>query len=458
MIENSDIFKQAPIDSLEEDEFGRDIFVKSLVNFIKSQSTNVNKLNSSEYRGIQDTFVIGLHGSWGAGKSSIIRCSQKLLEKNPNAIFTLTFNPWMYKSEEILIIDLFKELTSVVGLAKDKKIKENLARLLSKYAFCISHLNQTVGNFAENFAGLLKDENTTQIYKEKINEILGNLSNPITIFVDDIDRLDKREIQTLFKTIRLIADFKNVIYVLAFDDEMVAKSISDLYESGSKEDGKAFLEKIIHIPLKIPEISKDELLLFSLELLNIDEESAPEEFISNFDFLHNQTFHTPRDSKRFANTIKFYWASLNSKIDYYDLVLIEVIRIKLPALFKMISQYYQLHELDLKSPRTIHDSNEFQNHLMVAFPSLRKSTGVDKNHPIYGNVIRLFSDLLSVDLSSSDLGLTKNTTPANRGYKNVATTLTADDISRNRIKNPSVLKNYFEFSTALEGSYTIVED
>ncbi|WP_394325543.1 P-loop NTPase fold protein [Methanosarcina barkeri] len=63
------------------------------------------------------------------------------------------------------------------------------------------------------------------------------------MLMDDIDRLDKNEIQSIFKLVKLSADFYYLDYILAFDEEMVASAIGDKYGSNDIESGRNFLEK-----------------------------------------------------------------------------------------------------------------------------------------------------------------------------------------------------------------------
>ena len=44
--------------------------------------------------------------------------------------------------------------------------------------------------------------------------------------IDDIDRLQPDELCDLFKAIKGVGDLPNVIYLLAFDHEMVAQTLT----------------------------------------------------------------------------------------------------------------------------------------------------------------------------------------------------------------------------------------
>ena len=72
--------------------------------------------------------------------------------------------------------------------------------------------------------------------------------------IDDVDRLDKDELHAVLRLIRQVADFKNCIYIVAMDVDMVAKSIGDYHGKGSMQDGRKFLDKIVQVPISLPRI------------------------------------------------------------------------------------------------------------------------------------------------------------------------------------------------------------
>jgi predicted KAP-like P-loop ATPase len=76
--------------------------------------------------------------------------------------------------------------------------------------------------------------------------------------MDDIDRLDKEEIQAIFRLVKLTADFPNTVYILSCDIERVAEALAERY--GSKDAGKSFLEKIIQLSLPLPSLTPSKLI------------------------------------------------------------------------------------------------------------------------------------------------------------------------------------------------------
>ena len=333
-----------PITSLKEDKLHRKTFVQALANEIKNK-------NSS------DCSVIGLYGKWGSGKTSII----KLLDEELKAkyFFTSYFNPWRYKSEDILLRELFLKILE--GANSDKRLENNiqkLGKLFEDYSQYISVPKVSFWGIAFDFSNsakglgkgigkLLKGSNTFDSNKKKINEVLNDLALPLIIFIDDVDRLDTLEIQSLFKLIKLTADFNNLIYVIAFDDEMVSKALAKNYGTGNIIDGKSFLEKIVQLPLRIPHIDDSEKFDYTLDLINIwlnnFEVPLPDkyqnEFVKHFRGLHDSFIKTPRDSKRLLNSISFSYRCLKDEVCLYDIILLETIRIFAPLVFEKLLSF-----------------------------------------------------------------------------------------------------------------------
>ena len=58
----------------------------------------------------------------------------------------------------------------------------------------------------------------------------------------------------VFRLIRQVADFENVIYVVAMDVNKVASAISPFYGNDINE-GYQFVEKIINFPILLPQVN-----------------------------------------------------------------------------------------------------------------------------------------------------------------------------------------------------------
>lgn len=87
--------------------------------------------------------------------------------------------------------------------------------------------------------------------KNEINTALLNIDIKIIVVIDDLDRLADTDIQEIFQLVRSIADFKNTIYILSYDEEILDKI--------QKDKGGKYIEKIVQVPIKLPKVSQENL-------------------------------------------------------------------------------------------------------------------------------------------------------------------------------------------------------
>ena len=71
----------------------------------------------------------------------------------------------------------------------------------------------------------------------------------IVFFIDDIDRLSDEQIGLVFQLVKNIADFPRIIYVLAYDKNIVIRALNRVQQ----EQGKEYLQKVVQVPVAIPE-------------------------------------------------------------------------------------------------------------------------------------------------------------------------------------------------------------
>jgi hypothetical protein len=274
---------------------------------------------------------------------------EKSLEKN-NDIVCVRFNPWFFTKEEKLLLSFFQTLAD--ALERRLKTKaEDIAGWLTKCGEVIAPLSvadptgsvrgsgQILTKIGNLFSQVELEEN-----KKRIENILKEENKRLVIFIDDIDRLDKPEVQSIFKLVKLSADFKNTTYLLAFDEEKVANAISEKYGSGNLEAGRNFLEKIIQIPLALPKTSDSCLQKFCFECINKALESSSLEvsdedsrrFVKHFAEGLSVQLKNPRVAQRYGNTIAFSIPLLKEEVDIIDLLLIEGIKVFYPKLYSSI--------------------------------------------------------------------------------------------------------------------------
>jgi predicted KAP-like P-loop ATPase len=319
---NQDFSADRPISKQIEDKFQR-------FEFAKRVATTINNRKN------EDCIVIGLYGAWGEGKTSLLNFIESELLKNEN-IICVKFNPWRYTDENALLNQFFQKLADTLD-SNLKTKKEKAGEILKKYGKLINFELPVLGNVGETLAntGDVLDIVDVEVLKGRLEEILKKTKSKIVIFIDDIDRLDKTEIHSIFRLVKLTADFSNTTYILSFDEEMVSAAIGERFGQGDQRSGQNFLEKIIQVPLKIPSAQPESLKDFCLEIvenaINSNNIKITQEEIRQFFYQFTTNIlvrlDTPRLAVRYGNSISFTMPLLYKEVNMVDLLLIEAIKI-----------------------------------------------------------------------------------------------------------------------------------
>ncbi|MDN5094288.1 KAP family P-loop NTPase fold protein [Aliarcobacter butzleri] len=196
-----------------------------------------------------ETFIISIEGKWGSGKTSLMN----LIENEIKDDFEIMhFNPWLLTDIRQVIKLFFDELIKVLCYGSFKaKWNEDIKKDIKTLANILlpDNINIDVGliiklGYKPKDTFLKNDESLEKV-KSRINEYLKNLDKKIVIIVDDIDRLTDQETEFIFRLTKGIADFDNLIYILLYDKSIVAKSL----QTFKNENGEKYLEKIVQYSL-----------------------------------------------------------------------------------------------------------------------------------------------------------------------------------------------------------------
>lgn len=302
-----------PLKNPTNDAFGYASFAKDL-------SQSLNKMVPSE--GI----VMAIYGEWGSGKSTLLNFVSNYLDREDNdKLMVFRFNPWWFSDREDLTRLFFDQLSNALGKNKYKALKKKIADMADALS------DQQYGWVASLFIkifGFGSDKDVVTL-KEEIGEILKESDKKIIIMIDDIDRLNADEIRDLFRTIKAVGNLPNIIYLLAFDKEVVVKAL----ETEQNLSGSDYLEKIVQVPFELP--VPDKILLRTYlfkELEKILNNSATEEF----DEYHwgnvyydgiDPFIQTPRDIVRYTNAVSVTFPIVKNEVNTVDFLAIEALRV-----------------------------------------------------------------------------------------------------------------------------------
>jgi len=327
--------------------------------------------------------TIGIYGKWGMGKTSMLQLIEKHIELFDNKELSTAkkyikfhYNPWLYQSKEEMLFDFFDTLSLKVTYAKDDQLKKAGAFIL-KYSRYLKAVKLSVSGGIPNTANaglsvepyeILKalgedlqgaPKGLSEIKKE-IDLSLARSDKKIIIFIDDVDRLDRDEMFTLFKLIKIGADFSNLVFVICMDDHQVAQAIQSRY-GNELNAGKAFLEKIINVPLQLPLIEKDDLHLFLKKKIDpiLKQGKIKDTHLNElYKSLESIQFDTPREIVRILNSFAVSFFAIGQEVHIHDLFWIEYLKIKHQNVYQELRDYTnQLNDYHKLNPRiTLNDT------------------------------------------------------------------------------------------------------
>lgn len=381
---NENVFlSDAPITSEADDVLGRKKFACAL-------SKNILRYKD------QNTIVIGLYGKWGCGKSSIINIllgdikKAKELPENQKPII-IEFNPWNFSEQDNLTSVFFKEIANNLKLVDHSKNAEDISEKLKLYGYFFSSAVlisnalrviipafifvlglfvfgiaffklyliawiagalciglSVVMTFSKRLLSSISDlllqysrlkEKTLKQLKDEINTLILERKKKFLIIIDDIDRLNTKEIKQIFQLVKLNADFNNTIYLLAFDREVVEKNL----EEQKGVSGKEYLEKIVQVNFDVPLVQQQRLRAYLLNQLDLIIKPVPEKYwdaTSWGNLFHSgfkDFFLSLRDVKRYINSLKFNFSLIHHKdsieLNPVDFIALEAVRVFAPGVY-----------------------------------------------------------------------------------------------------------------------------
>lgn len=231
------ILADRPLDSLEQDEYERKALYESFIDTIKRNAPNGKK-----------SLSIGVVNRWGEGKTSFLKFINESLKDDTNTV-VVQFNPWYSTDSNSLTFDFFQSL--------DREISKYAytGTLIRKYAKNLTNINSVYNPFKylpEKWVG----DKPNQQYFEDINKLIKKINKRIVIIIDDLDRLDHKEVFSVLQVVRNSGAFSNTMFIIPFDKDYVIKSLIENKIPFPEE----YIKKMFDVEVTLAAISKYHLI------------------------------------------------------------------------------------------------------------------------------------------------------------------------------------------------------
>lgn len=310
--------------------------------------------------------VYGLTGGWGTGKSIFINMWERSLTKN-NYIHIDAFAK-DYESDAFLVLfgSIYKYLEQQNAASKQilkqffddsKKFLMDTGKATGKFIFNTltdkiigsESLKTFISDLLDTYCDdilqkCIEEENIHDSLVKTLEKITVNLSNPLYIIIDELDRCRPSFALEMLEKVKHIFSVTKIKFILVYNPEIFDKIIEKEY--GLKNGGSRYLNKFIEktIPIKQP-ISIEKWLKY--EINNITQEIFPDSnitYLSNMDKgllqLIKEYNISYRDFSRIISNIK----SHHSSDLIFGIVLFEFFKFIDSKEFDLVVKYVLQHK------------------------------------------------------------------------------------------------------------------
>lgn len=331
-----------PIRSAADDRLGRGPFVQAL-------SRHLLLVPAGQ------SAVISLNGPWGSGKTSILNLTAEALASAPSTV-VLRFNPWLFTGAEQLIGAFFRDLSAQLTEKGDKQLQK-IGEALSSFGAWVTPLSglPVVGAFVGSAGGTAGF--AAKFFKQKGKALGGSIESQrdvlvrvmekvgkrVIVLLDDIDRLRNDEVREVMRVVRLVADFPNTVYLLAFDRKRVVQALAGT----EGQDGQAYLEKIVQAAFDVPVAPEVDLAKMAIEVVNrvLSGERYPceqKDLDNVFHRVIRPLFSTARDIRRYSNALPFAFDLIGDEVYAPDLLAVEAVRAIAPEVVDLFPTSFEM--------------------------------------------------------------------------------------------------------------------
>jgi predicted KAP-like P-loop ATPase len=291
------------------------------------------------------SFAIGICAGWGDGKSSFLQMLKGRIPPDKENVI-IEFNPWFSNNSDEIVkqfFDVFQAKLASYHLSLSRQIGHYSESLSSIRDNPIVSVGRDLSNFFESRASLEEE-------RDKINNLLKQIKKRIIVFIDDLDRLDKREVIEILKMIRSSANFSNVFFIVAFDREYVKNAIKKI----NKHNVDLYLEKIFQIEIRPPGFDK---VVIKQELVRLLIERFPklEDAIRSAVYGRDNAIdalHAAFNSEiRSYNIVDYYLRNLRDVVRFVNLFIVNYSHVEGEVVFR---EFFYVQLILLKYPNAYH--------------------------------------------------------------------------------------------------------
>ncbi|MEU4190714.1 P-loop NTPase fold protein [Kribbella sp. NPDC026611] len=204
-------------------------------------------------------FTVGIYGSWGSGKSSLLNAVRVELAKDPG-VLAVPFDAWRYERADHIVVPMLNAIYNASPELNDRKLTEKVRSALASVVRSVTiSLGPVKFDPGAAFVSVGDDERYADALNsayvrpyQDLHALTGALGDRrIVVLVDDLDRCSPDKVVSLLEAINLVLDVPGFVFVLALDYDVLVRAVTAKYPHAS---GHVFIEKMVQVPFRVPRL------------------------------------------------------------------------------------------------------------------------------------------------------------------------------------------------------------
>lgn len=205
-------------------------------------------------------FTVGIEGTWGQGKSSLMERVEAELKRRAPAgrVETVKFNAWTAGDGDVLeglVRSVINRIDSRIlrKAARKKKLSASLRAVATGGA----HFAR-VGPVVDRLWEAIESDPTArndmhQLMRSAMREWRKDHEDRLlVVFVEDLDRCSPDNVLQVFEAMKLYLDAPGLVFVVGLDAGIVSHAVLQKKSFSKEVTGDRYLEKVIQIRYRIP--------------------------------------------------------------------------------------------------------------------------------------------------------------------------------------------------------------
>lgn len=284
--------------------------------------TDIDYLNYSEVAELVAEMVgnkrllplsLGIFGTWGTGKSTVLRLVKRELHGAPDEYLFIDFDAWLYQDFDdargALMSVIAKALVDEAPEGMKAKAKSFLGRVNKLRALGLlaeggaamagvptfgllrkgmeglgdliagkaddedyEAMGKAAGEVREKGKGLLREAEKASppeeitAFRKEFAELLQGIEKTLVVVIDNLDRCTPPNAIHTLEAIRLFLFLPRTAFVVAADEDMVRHAVSSYFKNPSDRLVQDYLDKLIQVPVRVPRLGVQEVRAYMLLL------------------------------------------------------------------------------------------------------------------------------------------------------------------------------------------------